>query len=156
MQCPFCQSLNLQVKDSRATEDGSAIRRRRACADCGGRFTTFERIQLREMMVRKHSGRVQLFDRDKLIKSMQLALRKRPVEMDAVEKLANSIQRQLESNGEPEISSREIGELAMHGLARLDKVGFIRYASVYKDFRDPQDFNAFLEDLKELQQQDST
>jgi transcriptional repressor NrdR len=152
MRCPFCGSEETQVKDSRPTEDNSAIRRRRSCPDCEQRFTTFERVQLREMTVLKSGGRKQPFDRDKIIKSMQIALQKRPVELESIEKAANQIVRQLETQGEHEITSREIGEAVMKALAGLDAVGYIRYASVYKDFRAPGDFNQFLEDLKGLQQ----
>ena len=151
MHCPFCSNDDTQVKDSRPSEDGSAIRRRRVCSGCGARFTTFERVQLREMIVIKNDNRRQMFDRDKIIRSMDVALRKRPVESDQVEKSVNSIVRQLESMGEPEIHSSQIGELVMRALARLDQVGYIRYASVYKDFCQPQDFDEFLEELKDFQ-----
>ncbi len=153
MRCPFCSSEESQVKDSRPTEDNSAIRRRRACPACGARFTTFERVQLREMTVHKGGGRRQPFDRDKMMKSMQIALRKRPVELETIEKSANSIVRQLESMGEHEIQSRQIGALVMKALARLDTVAYIRYASVYKDFSKAEDFNALLEELADLQQE---
>lgn len=152
MRCPFCSSEESQVKDSRPTEDNSAIRRRRSCPDCGARFTTFERVQLREMTVLKSGERRQPFDRDKMIKSMQIALRKRPVELEKIEKSANSIVRQIESMGDPEIGSRQIGELVMKALARLDTVAYIRYASVYKDFSKAEDFNALLEELDDLLQ----
>lgn len=151
MRCPFCNSDETHVKDSRPAEDNSSIRRRRACPDCGGRFTTYERIQLRQMTVVKAGDRKQPFDRDKLIKSMQTALQKRPVELENIEKTANSIVRQLESTGEAEIESRKIGELVMKALATLDAVAYIRYASVYKDFRKPDDFNEFLDEVKEIQ-----
>ena len=151
MRCPFCSSDETHVKDSRPAEDNSAIRRRRACPECGGRFTTYERIQLREMTVLKAGERKQPFDRDKIIRSMQTALQKRPVELEKIEKTANSIVRQLESMGEPEVKSRQIGELVMKALARMDAIGYIRYASVYKDFRQPEDFNAFLDEVKEIQ-----
>ena len=151
MRCPFCQNEDTQVKDSRPTEDGAAIRRRRQCDKCGSRFTTFERVQLRDMIVIKNGDRKQGFDREKVIRSMQIALRKRPVEIEQIEKSANAIVRQLESMGESEIPSSQIGELVMRALARLDQVGYIRYASVYKDFCQPQDFNEFLEELKDLQ-----
>lgn len=151
MRCPFCLHEETQVKDSRPTEDTSCIRRRRACPSCGGRFTTFERVQLREMTVCKSGNRKQPFDRDKMLKSMQIALQKRPVELEEIEKAANSIVRQLESHGDAEITSKQIGELVMKALAQLDTVGYIRYASVYKDFREPEDFNEFLNDLKKLQ-----
>lgn len=150
MRCPFCSSEESQVKDSRPTEDNSAIRRRRSCPSCGARFTTFERVQLREMTVVKAGDRKQPFDRDKLIKSMQVALRKRPVELEQIEKSANAIVRQLETMGEQEIPSNKIGELVMLALARLDKIAYIRYASVYKDFSKPEDFNEALEKLGEL------
>lgn len=139
------------MKDSRPTEDHSAIRRRRQCPECDSRFTTFERVQLREMTVVKSGGRKQPFDRDKIIKSMQIALQKRPTQLDAIEQAANEIVRQLESQGEQEITSEQIGEAVMQALVGLDTVGYIRYASVYKDFRQPEDFNEFLEDLKTRQ-----
>lgn len=151
MRCPFCDSEETQVKDSRPAEDNSAIRRRRSCPSCGARFTTFERIQLREMTVLKTDTQKEPFERDKLIRSMQIALRKRPVDLERIEKTANSIVRQLETMGDSEITSGQIGELVMKALARLDVVAYIRYASVYKDFRKPEDFNSFLEELKDLQ-----
>ena len=151
MRCPFCSNEETQVKDSRPTEDHSAIRRRRSCPECEERFTTFERVQLREMTVLKTGGRKQPFDRDKIIKSMQIALQKRPVEIEAIEKEASAIVRRLESQGEQEIASDKIGAEVMEGLKELDEIGYIRYASVYKDFRKPEDFNAFLEDVKTLQ-----
>ena len=150
MRCPFCGDEETQVKDSRPTEDNSAIRRRRSCPTCEERFTTFERVQLREMTVVKSGNRKQPFDRDKIIKSMQIALRKRPVELEEIEKAANHIVRALESQGEHEIASGKIGEQVMKALIELDTVGYIRYASVYKDFRAPGDFNEFLSELKEL------
>lgn len=153
MRCPFCSSDDTQVKDSRPAEDNSSIRRRRICSQCGARFTTFERVQLRDMTVIKNDDRRQSFDRDKIMNSMLIALRKRPVESEQIDKAVNSIVRQLESMGEPEIPSSQIGELVMHALARLDQVGYIRYASVYRDFCKPQDFNEFLEELKQLQGQ---
>ncbi len=151
MKCPFCGHEETQVKDSRPTEDNSAIRRRRECPECEQRFTSFERVQLREMTVLKAGDRKQPFDRDKIIKSMQIALQKRPVELEEIEKAANAIVRNLESRGEPEIKSEKIGEEVMKALIGLDVVGYIRYASVYKDFREPGDFNSFVEDLKQLQ-----
>lgn len=151
MRCPFCGSEETAVKDSRPAEENSTIRRRRSCPACGERFTTFERIQLRELTVLKSDGKRQVFDRDKMIKSMQVALRKRPVTMDQIETAANAIVRDLESSGEAEIGSRHIGELVMKALAHLDTVAYIRYASVYKDFRDPDDFNEFLTELHRLQ-----
>lgn len=152
MRCPFCGSDESQVKDSRPSEDNSAIRRRRACPACGGRFTTFERVQLREMTVVKADGRTELFDREKLIRSMKLALQKRPVEFSQIEQAASGIVRQLESQGESEIKSGRVGEFVMQALGRLDTVAYVRYASVYKDFRQPEDFNAFLEEIKSLQE----
>ncbi|MAF97428.1 MAG: transcriptional regulator NrdR [Micavibrio sp.] len=151
MRCPFCGNEETQVKDSRPTEDHAAIRRRRSCPDCGQRFTTFERVQLREMTVLKSGGRRQPFDRDKIMKSMQLALQKRPVEFERIEKVTTGIVRKLESQGEHEITSNMIGAEVMNALKDLDAVGYIRYASVYKDFREPDDFNDFLEDVKTLQ-----
>lgn len=151
MRCPFCGHEETAVKDSRPTEDSSAIRRRRHCPECDSRFTTFERVQLREMTVVKAGGRKQPFDRDKIIKSMQIALQKRPTNLEAIEQSANEIVRQLESHGEQEITSEQIGEAVMQALVGIDTVGYIRYASVYKDFRDPQDFNEFLEDIKTRQ-----
>lgn len=151
MRCPFCSNEETQVKDSRPAEDNSATRRRRACTGCGARFTTFERVQLRDMIVMKAEGKPQPFDRDKLIRSMRLALQKRPVDLEDIERMANAIVRQLESFGEPEIKSKQIGELVMKALARMDTVGYIRYASVYKDFNDQKDFNEFLEELDFLQ-----
>lgn len=152
MRCPFCGNEETNVKDSRPSEDHTSIRRRRECPDCGQRFTTFERVQLREMTVIKSGGRRQPFDRDKIIKSMQIALQKRPIAMEKIEKVVTGIVRVLESQGEQEIASSQIGAEVMRALVELDVVGYIRYASVYKDFREPDDFNEFLEDLKKLQQ----
>lgn len=140
MRCPYCTSLDTQVKDSRPTDDASAIRRRRVCPDCGGRFTTFERVQLRELTVLKRSGRRVPFDRDKLQRSIDIALRKRPVEPGRVERLVNGLVRQLESMGEGEVTSETIGELVMEGLKGLDDVAYVRFASVYKNFREARDF----------------
>lgn len=154
MRCPFCQSDESQVKDSRPTEDNSAIRRRRVCSGCGGRFTTFERIQLRDMTVIKSDGKHQSFDRSKVVRSMQLALRKRPVEIEAIENAVTGIVRQLEGEGDSEIPAAHIGRAVMQALINLDLVGYIRYASVYKDFRNADDFNDFLEKVQELQAQD--
>jgi len=150
MRCPFCGNEETQVKDSRPTEDNSSIRRRRFCPACDQRFTTFERVQLREMTVLKSGGRTQPFDRDKVIKSMQIALRKRPFTLEDIEKAANAVVRNLESRGEPDVQSHDIGAEVMKALIDLDTVGYIRYASVYKNFRDTVDFNDFLEELKEL------
>jgi len=144
MRCPFCGNDDTQVKDSRPTEDNSAIRRRRQCPACGARFTTFERIQLRELTVIKTSGTREPFDRDKLLRSLQIALRKRPVEIERIERVVNSMVRQLESSGESEIPSKVIGEMVMKHLETLDKVGYVRYASVYRDFTEPGDFNEFV------------
>ena len=144
MRCPFCGHAESQVKDSRPTEDGTAIRRRRVCTTCGGRFTTFERVQLRELTVIKRSGRRVPFDRDKLMRSVQIALRKRPVEIERVERMINGIVRQLESMGETELPSSAVGELIMKHLKSLDDVAYVRYASVYRDFREAGEFATFL------------
>lgn len=151
MKCPFCGCEETQVKDSRPTEDHSAIRRRRSCPECEERFTTFERVQLREMTVLKSGGRKQPFDRDKIIKSMQIALQKRPVEIEEIETAVSAIVRKLESQGEQEITSDQIGAAVMDALKDLDAIGYVRYASVYEDFRQPEDFNAFLDGIKTLQ-----
>lgn len=151
MRCPFCTHEETQVKDSRPSDDAASIRRRRSCPACGGRFTTFERIQLRDLTVVKSGERRQPFDRDKIIRSMEVALRKRPISGEQIEKSVNGIVRQLESYGEPEIPTNEIGALVMKALIELDVVGYIRYASVYKDFREPADFNAFVEEIQSLQ-----
>ncbi|OYQ31342.1 transcriptional regulator NrdR [Niveispirillum lacus] len=148
MRCPFCGNDDTQVKDSRPTDDGSAIRRRRFCPACGARFTTFERVQLRELYVVKSSGQKEPFDREKLLRSMRISLRKRPVDADRVDRVVNSIVRQLESSGETEIPSTQIGEMVMNQLAGIDKVAYIRYASVYRDFREAADFNEFVEKLR--------
>ena len=140
MRCPFCAHEDSQVKDSRPTEDGASIRRRRQCEDCGARFTTFERVQLRELTVVKSENRREPFDRSKLERSLSIALRKRPVAPERIERLLSSIQRQLETSGESEIASNRIGEMVMEGLKALDTVAYIRFASVYKDFREPKDF----------------
>jgi transcriptional repressor NrdR len=147
MRCPYCGSLETQVKDSRPTEDASSIRRRRVCPDCGGRFTTFERVQLRELTVAKKSGRRVPFDRDKLMRSVEVALRKRPVEAERVERMVSGIVRQLESQGEAEIPSERIGELVMEGLRSLDSVAYVRFASVYRNFREARDFNTLIDEL---------
>ena len=147
MRCPFCGNADTQVKDSRATEDSSAIRRRRVCADCGGRFTTFERVQLRELSVVKRNGRRTPFDRDKLAKSVAIALRKRPVEPERIERMVSGIVRQLESLGETEIKSETIGQLVMEGLKNLDDVAYVRFASVYRNFREAKDFEELLGEL---------
>jgi len=147
MRCPFCLSDNTQVKDSRPSEDNTAIRRRRICADCGGRFTTFERVQLRELTVSKKSGRKVPFDRDKLTRSVQVALRKRNVDPDRIDRLVSGIVRQLESSGEAEIESEQVGHLIMQRLKELDDVAYVRFASVYRNFREAKDFAAVLGEL---------
>jgi len=147
MRCPYCGSLDTQVKDSRPTDDSSSIRRRRVCPDCGGRFTTFERVQLRELTVLKKSGKRAPFDRDKLARSVQVALRKRPVDPERVDRMINGVVRQLESQGEPEINSERIGELVMEGLKTLDEVAYVRFASVYRNFREARDFGPLLDEL---------
>ena len=145
MKCPFCTAENTAVKDSRPAEDNTAVRRRRACEVCGGRFTTFERVQLREIVVVKRDGKRALFDRDKVAKSVTIALRKRAVGDESVERRVSGIVRKLESTGETEITSGEIGDLVMNALKTVDPVGYVRYASVYKDFKDPSDFARFIE-----------
>ena len=149
MRCPYCAGDDTQVKDSRPTEDGTAIRRRRVCSVCGGRFTTFERVQLRELTVIKRSGRRVPFDRDKLVRSVQVALRKRPVEAEKIERMVSGIVRQLESFGEAEVASAQIGELLMEGLKGLDDVAYVRFASVYRNFREAKDFSAVVSELSE-------
>jgi len=144
MRCPFCGHDETQVKDSRPSEDGAAIRRRRLCPVCNGRFTTFERVQLREITILKRSGRRTPFDRDKLARSISIAMRKRPVEPERVERMISTIVRQLESMGETELPSSTIGELVMKQLKQLDDVAYVRYASVYRDFRETGDFARFL------------
>ena len=148
MRCPYCGSLDTQVKDSRPTEDSSSIRRRRVCPDCGGRFTTFERVQLRELIVVKKSGRRVPFDRDKLMRSIQVALRKRPVDPERVERMVSGIVRRLESLGESEIRSDTVGKLVMEALKMLDDVAYVRFASVYRDFTEARDFNALIDELE--------
>lgn len=150
MRCPFCGHEDSQVKDSRPTDDGASIRRRRQCEACGARFTTFERIQLRDMWVMKSEGRRQAFDRDKLARSIDIACRKRPIEPSRIEKLVSGIQRQLETSGESEVPAQQIGELVMEGLKGLDSVAYIRFASVYKDFREARDFEDFASTVKEV------
>ena len=148
MRCPYCGGLDTQVKDSRPTEDASSIRRRRVCPDCGGRFTTFERVQLRELQVVKKNGRRVPFDRDKLVRSVQVALRKRSVEPERVERMINGVVRQLESQSDGDIPTERIGELIMEGLKALDDVAYVRFASVYRNFREARDFNAFVGELE--------
>ena len=144
MKCPFCGNEDTQVKDSRSTEDNSAIRRRRFCSACGARFTTFERIQLRELTVIKKSGKEVPFDRDKLERSVQIALRKRPVESERVDRMISGIVRRVESLGEAEIASDVVGEIVMEGLQSIDPVAYVRFASVYKNFREAKDFEEFI------------
>src|SRR5580698_6297513 len=144
MRCPLCGHAESQVKDSRPSENGDAIRRRRLCPECGARFTTFERVQLRELTILKRSGRRAPFDREKLVRSISVAIRKRPVDPERVERLVNGIVRQLESMGETEIGSSVVGELVMKALKSLDDVAYVRYASVYRDFRQTGDFADFL------------
>ena len=144
MRCPFCGNEDTQVKDSRPSEDNSAIRRRRHCPNCGGRFTTFERIQLRELTVVKSNGKREPFDRDKLVRSLQIALQKRDVEIERIERIVNSIQRQIETSGETDIQSKQIGEMVMSALASLDQVAYVRFASVYRNFREASDFEEFV------------
>jgi len=149
MRCPFCGHDDTQVKDSRPTEDNTAIRRRRSCPECGARWTTFERVQLRELTVIKRGTERAPFDRDKLSRSLRTALSKRPVGEDRIERIVNSIQRQLETSGESEIPTKAIGEMVMENLKDLDQVGYVRFASVYKNFREAKDFEAFVEELNE-------
>jgi transcriptional repressor NrdR len=149
MRCPFCGHDDTQVKDSRPAEDAAAIRRRRFCASCGQRFTTVERVQLRELYVMKTDGRRVPFDREKLNRSITIALRKRPVEDERIERIVNGIVRQLEASGETEIPSKQIGELVMDTLKEVDEVAYVRFASVYRDFREAKDFENFLGSLEE-------
>ena len=147
MRCPSCASLDTQVKDSRPTEDSAAIRRRRVCLACNFRFTTFERVQLRELVVLKRNGRRVPFDRDKLIRSLSIALRKRPIEPERIEQMVSKIVRDLESIGESEVTSETIGEIVMENLRTLDDVAYVRFASVYRNFREPKDFEQALAEL---------
>ncbi len=153
MRCPFCAHEASQVKDSRPTDDGAAIRRRRQCEACGARFTTFERIQLRELTVLKSEDKREPFDRDKLIRSVSVACRKRPIDATQIEKLVSGIQRQLETLGDSDIPSQRIGELVMEGLKGLDSVAYIRFASVYRDFREARDFESFASSVSEVAKQ---
>lgn len=146
MRCPFCGEPESQVKDSRPTEDGAAIRRRRLCPQCGGRFTTFERVQLRELTILKRSGRRTPFDRDKLVRSITVATRKRPIDAERIDRMVSGIVRRLESLGETELPSQVVGEMVMKALKGLDEVAYVRYASVYRDFRQTDDFARFLSD----------
>lgn len=150
MKCPFCGCEETQVKDSRNTDDNSSVRRRRECPECGSRFTTFERVQLRELVVVKKNGEKTLFDRDKLEKSIALAVRKRPISAERVEKIVNSLQRKFESSGESEITTKQIGESVMEALSHLDNIAYIRFASVYKDFRSIKDLEDFVATIEKL------
>ena len=148
MRCPFCGNVDTQVKDSRPAEDNVAIRRRRFCPACGGRFTTYERVQLRDLVVIKSSGRREDFDRDKLARSIRIAMQKRPVEAERLDQLISGIVRRLESMGETDISSKVIGEIVMETLARIDTVGYVSFASVYKNFQAADDFDRFVSELR--------
>ena len=148
MRCPFCGNTDTQVKDSRPAEDHAAIRRRRSCPSCGGRFTTYERVQLRDLTVIKKNGRREDFDRDKLARSIRIALQKRPVEPDRVDQLISGIVRRLESMGESDIDSDTIGQIVMDTLARIDTVAYVRFASVYKNFQAADDFEEFVHELR--------
>lgn len=150
MKCPFCGCDDTQVKDSRDTDDNTAIRRRRECSECGSRFTTFERVQLRDLVVVKKNGEKVMFDRDKLARSIYLAVRKRPVSSERVEKVVNSIQRRLEATGEAEVLSTQIGEYVMQALSTLDHIAYIRFASVYRDFKEVSDFEDFVETIDKM------
>ena len=149
MRCPYCNYSDTQVKDSRPTEDDAVIRRRRSCPQCGARFTTFERVQLRDLMVKKRDGKKVEFDRDKLARSIIIAFRKRPVDSERIEKMITGIVRRLESSGESEILSSNIGEMVMDTLSEIDQVAYVRFASVYRNFREARDFEKFVGDLKE-------
>ncbi len=149
MRCPFCSNEDSQVKDSRPTEDNTAIRRRRICEQCGSRFTTFERIQLRDLVVLKSKGQKENFDRDKMFRSLSLALRKRNIDNEKIEKVINAIVRKLENSGETEIKSNIIGQYIMEALMHLDQVAYVRFASVYKNFREAKDFEDFLGNLED-------
>ncbi len=152
MRCPFCGHIDSQVKDSRPTEDGAAIRRRRFCPSCGGRFTTFERVQLRELTVLKKNGKRAPFERDKLYRSIQISLRKRPGDQERVDRMITGIVRRLESMGESEVPSTVIGEMVMDSLGNLDPVAYVRFASVYRNFREAKDFEEFVEDLSRFEE----
>lgn len=149
MRCPYCMNNDTQVKDSRPTEDNTVIRRRRECSDCGGRYTTFERVQLRDITIVKNDGRRVPFDRDKLLRSVQIALRKRPVESERVERMVSGIVRRLESLEGTEVEAKTLGEFVMEGLLALDKVAYVRFASVYRDFRDAKDFEDFVGEIQD-------
>ena len=149
MRCPYCNDEDTQVKDSRPTEDNSVIRRRRACIQCAARFTTFERVQLRDLMVKKRDGKKVEFDRDKLARSIMIAFRKRPLDDERIEKMITGLVRRLESSGDSEIESSEIGELVMDTLSQIDQVAYVRFASVYRNFREARDFEKFVGGLNE-------
>lgn len=149
MRCPYCSNKETQVRDSRPSEDNSTIRRRRVCPGCGGRFTTFERVQLRELYVLKRAGEKVIFDRDKLMRSVQVATRKRPVEIDTLEQMVSGIVRQLENRGETDVGTELIGKLIMEGLRQIDEVSYVRFASVYKNFREAKDFEELLEEISD-------
>jgi transcriptional repressor NrdR len=149
MRCPYCNDEDTQVKDSRPTEDNSVIRRRRSCTQCGARFTTFERVQLRDLMVKKRDGKKVEFDRDKLARSIMIAFRKRPLDDERIEKMITGLVRRLESSGDSEIESSEIGELVMDTLSQIDQVAYVRFASVYRNFREARDFEKFVGGLNE-------
>ena len=149
MRCPFCSNEDSQVKDSRPTEDNTAIRRRRICDQCGSRFTTFERIQLRDLVVYKTNNQKEIFDRDKMFRSISLALRKRNIDQEKIEKIVNAIVRKLENSGDTEVKSSLIGEYIMEALSHLDQVAYVRFASVYKNFREVKDFEDFLGNLED-------
>jgi transcriptional repressor NrdR len=149
MRCPFCGSDDTQVKDSRPTEDNATIRRRRYCPSCGSRFTTFERVQLRELTVVKKDGDKAPFDRDKVMRSLKIALRKRPIDDDKIERVVNGIQRRLETLGETEIPTKVVGEMIMDNLRDLDTIAYVRFASVYRNFRETKDFEEFIGELGE-------
>jgi len=148
MRCPFCENIDTQVKDSRPAEEHVSIRRRRFCPACGGRFTTYERVQLRDLVVVKSNGRREDFDRDKLERSIRIALQKRPVEPDRVEQMISGIVRRLESMGETDIPSKTVGEIVMESLSRIDTVAYVRFASVYKNFQEADDFDRFVSELR--------
>ena len=149
MRCPYCNDEDTQVKDSRPTEDNSVIRRRRSCIQCAARFTTFERVQLRDLMVKKRDGKKAEFDRDKLARSIMIAFRKRPLDDERIEKMITGLVRRLESSGDSEIESSEIGELVMDTLSQIDQVAYVRFASVYRNFREARDFEKFVGGLNE-------
>ena len=149
MRCPFCSSQDSQVKDSRPTEDNTAIRRRRICDQCGSRFTTFERIKIRDLVVIKTNNQKEVFDRDKMFRSLSLSLRKRNIDQEKIEKIVNAIVRKLENSGDTEVKTSLIGEYIMDALSHLDQVAYVRFASVYKNFREVKDFEDFLDNLED-------